>query len=324
MRIGVLTGGGDVPGLNAAIRAVVRRAVQYNFEIVAIRNGWAGLLGKADVYPLSVQAVSGILPLGGTIIGTSRSNPYQANPEITRAIEVLAHSTDPEAQKGLQALEALQEAHVSRQVQEIRDNVKSLALDALIVIGGRDTLQVATKVAQLGVSIVGVPKTMDNDLVETDYSIGFDSATTRVMQALDELHTTAAAHHRVIVVETMGRETGWVALVGGLAGGADFIIIPEVPTTVAEVCEHLEKRHQAGKDFSIVVVAEGAEIPDLPTRSPDTMDPFGRPRYDRRGIGETLAIGIENKTGFETRHIVLGHLQRGGSPSVYPAGRGCC
>jgi len=162
-----------------------------------------------------------------------------------------------------------------------------------------------------------VPKTMDNDLVETDYSIGFDSAVTRVMHALDSLHTTAAAHHLVMVVEVMGRETGWVALVGGLAGGADYIVIPEVPTTVAQVCEHIIRRHESGKPFSIVVVAEGAEMPDLATRVVETTDPFGRPRYDRRGVAEALATAIEHKTGFETRHVVLGHLHRGGSPSVF-------
>jgi len=317
MRIGVLTGGGDVPGLNAAIRAVVRRAAQYDYEVVAIRNGWAGLLGRGDIYPLSVQSVSGILPLGGTIIGTSRTNPFQGNPTLDKAISLLSSSNDPEVRESIDALRKSQADYVARHIKEIQDNVKNYAIDALIVIGGRDTLEVAYKVSQLGVNIVGVPKTMDNDLVETDYSIGFDSAVTRVMHALDDLHTTAAAHHRVIVVETMGRETGWVALVGGLAGAADFIIIPEVPTTVSEVCDHLAKRHAAGKTFSLVVVAEGAEVPDLVTRTPNEVDPFGRPRYDRRGIGESLAIEIERRTGYETRHVMLGHLQRGGSPSVF-------
>lgn len=317
MRIGVLTGGGDVPGLNAAIRAVVRRAAQYNFEVVAVRNGWAGLLGKGDVFPLSAQSVSGILPAGGTIIGTSRTNPFRGSPELDKAIAMLADSTDSTVQDALGGLRKAQSDFVQKHIDEIKANVKGYAIDALIVIGGRDTLEVAFKVSQLGVNVVGVPKTMDNDLVETDYSIGFDSAMTRVMHALDDLHVTAAAHQRVMVVETMGRETGWVALVGGLVGGADFVIIPEFPITVAEVCDHLVKRHQAGQTFSLVVVAEGAQMPDLVTRSINNSDPFGRPRYDRRGVGESLAIAIEERTGFETRHVILGHLQRGGSPTVF-------
>ncbi len=317
MRIGVLTGGGDVPGLNAAIRAVVRRAAQYDFEVVAIRNGWAGLLGKGDIFPLSVQAVSGILPMGGTIIGASRTNPFKGNVALDKAIAALAESAEPVVQSALIGLRRAQTDYVQQHVDEIKANVKAYALDAIVVIGGRDTLDVAFKVSQLGVKVVGVPKTMDNDLVETDYSIGFDSATTRVMHALDDLHATASSHERVLVVETMGRETGWVALVGGLAGGADFIVIPEVPTTVTEVCEHLTKRHQAGTMSSLVVVAEGAQIPDLAVRDADCTDPFGRQRYDRRGVGESLAVEIERRTGFETRHVILGHLQRGGSPTVF-------
>ncbi len=317
MRIGVLTGGGDVPGLNAAIRAVVRRAAQYDYEVLAIRNGWAGLMGKGDVYPLTVSSVRGILPMGGTIIGASRANPFQRSKSVDAAIRMLSDSMEPDIQEAVNALERYQAAYIQRHAGDILKNISAHALDALVVIGGRDTLDVASKLSQMGVNLVGVPKTMDNDLVETDYSIGFDSAVTRVMQALDNLHTTAAAHHRVMVVEVMGRETGWVALVGGLAGGADFIIIPEVPTTVAQVCEHIIRRHEGGKAFSIVVVAEGAEMPDLATRVVETTDPFGRPRYDRRGVAESLATAIEHKTGFETRHVVLGHLHRGGSPSVF-------
>lgn len=317
MRIGVLTGGGDVPGLNAVIRAVVRRAAQYNHEVVAIKNGWAGLLGAGKVYPLAVQSVSGILPLGGTIIGASRTNPFAGNPALERAIQSLSGAADKESQKALDGLKAAQKAYVARHVAEIKANVKKYGIDVIIAVGGRDTLGVALEVNKLGIPTVGVPKAMDNDLVETDYSIGFDSAVTHIMRAIDDLHFTAAAHQRVFVVETMGRETGWVSMVGGLAGGADFIIIPEAPTTVAEVCDHIVKRHQQGKDYSIVVVAEGAEIPDLMTRDPGVHDAFGRPRYDRRGIGEALASVIEERTGYESRHVVLGHLQRGGSPTVF-------
>jgi 6-phosphofructokinase 1 len=317
MRIGVLTGGGDVPGLNAAIRAVVRRATRYDYEVVAIKNGWAGLLGKGDVFPLSAQAVSGILPLGGTVIGASRTNPFQGNRALDKAIAKLAGSSDPTVQTALDGLRKAQLEFVQKNIDDIKKNVKAYALDAIVVIGGRDTLEVAFKVSQLGINVVGVPKTMDNDLVETDYSIGFDSAVTRVMHALDDLRVTAASHRRVIVVETMGRETGWVALVGGLAGGADYIVIPEVPTTVADVCEHVLARQQTGKMFSLIVVSEGAQMPDLPMRSHDETDPFGRPRYDRRAIGESLAIEIERRTGCETRHVILGHLQRGGSPTVF-------
>lgn len=318
MRIGVLTGGGDVPGLNAAIRAVVRRSAQNEYEVYAIRNGWQGLTGSGEVYPLTPASVRGILPLGGTIIGASRTNPFEKDLTVERAIHILQpESAEPDVQKAIASLEAYQAAYVKRHTDEIIANVKTHGLDALVVIGGRDTLEVAEKLSRMGVKLVGVPKTMDNDLVETDYSIGFDSAVTRVMESLDNLHTTASAHHRVMVVEVMGRETGWVALVGGLAGGADFIVIPEVSSSVAEVCEHLQQRHSSGKEFSIVVVAEGAQMPDLITRQPGAYDPFGRPRYDQRGVGESLAMAIEHKMGLETRFVVLGHLHRGGAPSAF-------
>jgi phosphofructokinase-like protein len=284
MKIGVLTGGGDCPGLNPAIRAVVRRADQHGHSVVGIHNGWAGLLGEGSVAPLTLRDVSGILIQGGTILGTSRTNPFR-KPE---------------------------------HVQQVTDNLKRHEVDALIAIGGDDTLSVAAKLADMGEKVVGIPKTMDNDVDGTDFTIGFNSAVTIVCDALDKLHTTASSHHRVLVVEVMGREAGWVAVVGGLAGGADFILIPEQPATVESVCRHLERRREMGKDFSIIVVAEGAQIPDIgPAETDGGTDAFGHVRLDRRNIGELVGREIERRTGFETRVTVLGHLQRGGSPSLF-------
>ncbi len=283
MNIGVLTGGGDCPGLNAAIRAVVRRAHSYGWSVTGIHNGWAGLLGEGSVEPLTLRSVSGILPLGGTILGTSRTNPLK-NPEHMR---------------------------------QVMRNIEKFGLDALVAIGGDDTLSVAARLYEDGVKVVGVPKTMDNDLMGTDYTIGFHSAVSIVADALDKLHTTASSHHRVIVCEVMGRDAGWVAVVGGLAGGADFILIPEVPTSIARVCEHLERRRQMGKDFSIIVVAEGAVVTDVEVPEVGERDAFGHVRLDRRNIGEIVGREIERRTGFETRVTVLGHLQRGGSPVLF-------
>jgi 6-phosphofructokinase 1 len=242
------------------------------------------LLGEGAPTPLTVKDVSGILTMGGTILGTSRTNPLK-NPE-----------------------------HV-RQVQE---NFSRHGLDALIAIGGDDTLSVAAHLAELDMKVVGIPKTMDNDVSGTDYTIGFNSAVTIVMEALDRLHTTASSHHRVLVVEVMGREAGWVAVVGGIAGGADFILIPEKPTNVEDVCRHLERRWAQGKDFSIIVIAEGAVVPDIGSAEADgATDAFGHVRLDRRNIGELVGREIERRTGFETRVTVLGHTQRGGSPSLF-------
>ncbi len=285
MRIGVLTGGGDCAGLNAAIRAVVRRTDYYGHEVLGIRNGWAGLLDNERIEPLTVREVSGILPLGGTILGTSRTNPFK-NPDHVR--QVLA-------------------------------NLERHGLDALIAIGGDDTLGVAAKLYDEHNSrVVGIPKTMDNDVNGTDYTIGFNTAVSIVADALDKLHTTASSHHRVLVVEVMGREAGWVAVIGGLAGGADFILIPERPCKIEVVCKHLERRRQMGKDFSIIVVAEGAIVPDITTSAgPGTTDAFGHVRLDRRNIGELVGREIERRTGFETRVTVLGHLQRGGPPTLF-------
>ncbi|MBC7260232.1 MAG: 6-phosphofructokinase [Chloroflexi bacterium] len=283
MRIGVLTGGGDVPGLNAAIRAVARRAFQYGWEVVGIRNGWQGMV-EGIYEPLTPKSVSGILHVGGTILGTSRTNPLK----------------DP------------------KMMEKVFANFKAMQLDGLVAIGGDDTLSVAAALAAKGLPAVGVPKTMDNDVAETDYCIGFDTATTTVADALDKLHTTATAHHRVIVVEVMGRDAGWVAVVGGLAGGADFIAVPESPTNMDAICTHLKNRRDAGKNFAIVVVAEGAKITDLP--EPEDLgerDAFGHVRLDKRSLGERVAKEIEKRIGFEARTVVLGHLQRGGSPSVF-------
>ena len=284
LKIGVLTGGGDCPGLNPAIRAVVRRADQYGYNVLGIKNGWAGLLGDGDVVPLGHRDVSGILTMGGTILGTSRTNPFR-NPA---------------------------------QVEQVIANLQRHEIDALVAIGGDDTLSVAARLVELDQKVVGIPKTMDNDVSGTDFTIGFNSAVTVVMDALDRLHTTASSHHRVLVVEVMGRDAGWVAVVGGLAGGADFILIPERPTSIETVCRHLERRRVMGKDFSIIVIAEGAQIPDIETDASDgATDAFGHVRLDRRNIAEIFGREIERRTGFETRVTVLGHVQRGGSPTLF-------
>jgi len=284
MRIGVLTGGGDVPGLNAAIRAVARRAFQYGYEVFAVKNGWDGLVQGA-LEPLTLRSVSGILHVGGTILGTSRTNPCKSPGDLAACI-----------------------AHVREE-----------ELDALVAIGGDDTLGVAQALWEAGVKIVGIPKTMDNDVPGTDYCIGFNTAVTVVAEACDRLHTTASAHHRVMVVEVMGRYTGWVATVGGLAGGADLILIPERPCTLDFICEHVKRRwEEQGKSFSIIVVSEGAKIYEV--RGEEELgeaDEFGHVRLDRRDIGKSLAREIEKRTGFESRAVVLGHIQRGGSPTVF-------
>ncbi len=282
-RVGVLTGGGDCPGLNAVIRAVVRRAVQNNIKIIGIKNGWKGLI-DTDSIDLDMNSVSGILPKGGTILGTSRTNPYKNKDDAARVI----------------------------------DNYRKLKLDALIAIGGEDTLGVANKLYKenKGVNVVGVPKTIDNDLNATDVTFGFDTAVNIATEAIDRLHTTAESHHRVMVVEVMGRHAGWIALYSGLASGADVILIPEFKIDLDEVCDILKKRHDRGKGFSIVVVAEGAEFKagQVVTKE-EKLDSFGHVRLG--GIGETLAEELEKRTDYETRVTVLGHIQRGGTPSAY-------
>ena len=282
-RVGVLTGGGDCPGLNAVIRGVVRKAVQSKVAVIGIKNGWKGLI-ENDTIELGLESVSGILPKGGTILGTSRTNPYKRGDDAIKVI----------------------------------DNYKKLNLDALIVIGGEDTLGVANKLLKenRGLSIVGVPKTIDNDLNATDFTFGFDTAVNIATEAIDRLHTTAESHHRIMVVEVMGRHAGWIATYSGIAAGADVILIPEIKMDLNEICDVLKKRHARGKGFSIVVVAEGATFKEgQVVTQEERLDAFGHVRLG--GIGEILAQEIEKRTLFETRVTVLGHIQRGGTPSAF-------
>lgn len=281
-RIGVLTGGGDCPGLNAVIRAVVRTTIRDGSSVIGIRNGWKGLIEK-DTTALDLQAVTGILPRGGTILGTSRTNPYKKKEDL----------------------------------EKLRSNFQQLQLEALIVIGGEDTLGVAYKLYQEEkFPIVGIPKTIDNDLSGTDFTFGFDTAVNVAMESIDRLHTTAESHHRIMVVEVMGRHAGWIALHSGIAGGADVILIPEIPIDLDEVCSFLKKRYERGKGFSIVVVAEGAKFKEgHEIVMEEKLDAFGHVRLG--GIGEVIARQIEDKIGLETRVTVLGHVQRGGSPSAF-------
>ncbi len=280
--IGVLTGGGDCPGLNAVIRAIVRRAVMLEYRVLGIKNGWLGLV-KGMVEPLSLLSVSGILPRGGTILGTSRTNPSKSETEM----------------KNLLA------------------NLKRLKIDYVIAVGGEDTLGMARYLSEQGVNVIGVPKTIDNDVEGTDQTFGFDTAVSIVTEAIDRLHSTAESHQRVMVVEVMGRHTGWIATVGGLAGGADCILIPERPTSMSQICEVLQKRHARGRVFSIVVVAEGFQLSGdshMVTKD-QKLDEFGHVHLG--GIGEVVGKEIEKRTGFETRVTVLGHVQRGGSPTAF-------
>jgi len=281
MNIGILTGGGDCPGLNPVIRAVVTKATLEKNQITGIRYGWKGLLEK-DIVPLNRLAVSGILHKGGTILGTSRTNPYKTDngPEL------------------------------------VKKNFSELGLDALVAIGGEDTLGVAEKLCREGMNIVGVPKTIDNDLGATDFTFGFDTAVNIVMECIDRLHTTAESHNRIMVVEVMGRHAGWIAVYAGIAGGADYILIPEKPIDAEEVCQSLKDRHNRGKNFSIVVVSEGSFFKDENLcLQEQQLDEFGHVRLG--GIGQRLAKIIESKTGYETRVTVLGHIQRGGTPSAF-------
>jgi 6-phosphofructokinase 1 len=278
--IGILTGGGDCPGLNAVIRAVVRRADAAGWDVVAVREGWRGLV-EPLFEELGPQQVSGILPRGGTIIGTSRTNPFKLEGGVERVVR----------------------------------NFADRELDALVAIGGEDTLGVATRLhAEHGLPVVGVPKTIDNDLSGTDYTFGFDTAVSIATEAIDRLHTTAESHNRVMVVEVMGRHAGWIAVHSGIAGGADVILIPEIPVDFDEVAETIRKRHARGKNFSIVVVSEGTELPGL--AADGETDQFGHVTLSERGVGETLGHEIEERTGFETRVTVLGHIQRGGTPTA--------
>jgi 6-phosphofructokinase 1 len=288
MRIGVLTGGGDCPGLNAVIRALVRRGVpEYRYEFLGFRDGWRGPL-EGDALPLDIQAVRGILPRGGTILGSSRTNP-------------LAESASAGGRSGL---------------DRIKGNLASLGVEALVAIGGEDTLGVAAALYDEGVPMVGVPKTIDNDLGATDYTFGFDTAVNIAMEAIDRLHTTAESHHRALIVEVMGRHAGWIALHSGMAGGANVILIPERPFSMKKVCAYVEHRFQT-RYAPIVVVAEGAR-PDEEEElalADQRLDAFGHVRLG--GIGQMLANEIEKRTGKEARATVLGHIQRGGTPTAF-------
>ncbi len=290
MRVGILTGGGDCPGLNAVIRAVVKKGIGvYGYEIWGIVQGWKGLLEPNLTLPLNLDKVSGILHRGGTILETSRTNPFKKEKGGELAIQ----------------------------------NIKKFGLDALIAVGGEDTLGVAAQLYELGVKVVGVPKTIDNDVEGTDYTFGFDTAVNIAMDAIDRVHTTAESHNRVMVVEVMGRHTGWIAISSGIAGGADLILIPEKPIHIEQVCEYIRKRHERGKDFSIVVVAEGAKIAISGEKESEYeyivqqrgLDQFGHVRLG--GIGAILSEEIEKRTGYEARYVILGYVQRGGSPTAF-------
>ncbi|MDH7515578.1 MAG: ATP-dependent 6-phosphofructokinase [Bacteroidota bacterium] len=286
MNIGLLTGGGDCPGLNAVIRAVVRTALKRNHTVTGIRNGYKGML-EDDAETLTRDHVRGIIYRGGTILGTSRTNPYKEPEGETRILDFLTRR----------------------------------AIDALITVGGEDTLGVAARLHASGVKVIGVPKTIDNDLEGTDFTFGFDTAVNIAMEAIDRLHTTAESHNRIMVVEVMGRHAGWIALYAGIAGGADVILVPEHPFDIEAVCRKLQARHDSGQNFSIVVVAEGAKYETegdvdgtLVVRSME-QDAFGHVRLG--GIGSVLAAEIEHRLGYETRSTVLGHIQRGGSPTAF-------
>ncbi|MEU8796644.1 6-phosphofructokinase [Spirillospora sp. NPDC048819] len=281
MRVGVLTGGGDCPGLNAVIRAVVRKGVQvFGYEFVGFRAGWRGPL-EGDTVALDVQAVRGILPRGGTILGSSRTNPVK----------------------------------VEGGVERIKDNLAGLGVDALIAIGGEDTLGVARELYANGVKVVGVPKTIDNDLNATDYTFGFDTAVNIGMEAVDRLHTTAESHHRALICEVMGRHAGWIALHVGMAAGANVILIPERPFDIDKVCEYVESRFKT-RYAPIIVVSEGAHPVDGQMQlQTGERDAFGHVRLG--GIGQRLANEIEKRTGKEARATVLGHIQRGGTPTAF-------
>jgi 6-phosphofructokinase 1 len=286
MKIGMLTGGGDCPGLNAVIRAVVRKGTfTYGDEIVGFMEGWRGVVDNVTM-PLDLDAVGGILPRGGTILRTSRTNPSKRPDGIERCIATL-------------------------------DKNK---VEALIAIGGDDTLSVAQRLHEHGVKVVGVPKTIDNDLGGTDYTFGFDTACNIVCEAIDRVHTTAEAHNRVIVVEVMGRDAGWIALYSGIAGGADVILIPERPFDIDKVADSIRQRHERGRYFSIVVVAEGAKFASASGNASPAMQDMGKDEFGHAklgGIANTLSREIEKRTGYETRAVVLGHIQRGGSPSAF-------
>ncbi|MFA5087466.1 MAG: ATP-dependent 6-phosphofructokinase [Candidatus Omnitrophota bacterium] len=275
-KIGILTGGADCPGLNSVIRSVVRKGMQEGYVVTGIKNGWSGLI-ENDMRILDLKVTSGILDRGGTILGTSRIRPLE----------------DPE------------------NIKKISENFKRSGMDGVIVVGGEETLKVALALHKEElVHVVGVPKSIDNALSGTDYAFGFDTAVNIATECIDRLHTTAESHHRIMVIEVMGQYTGWIALEAGIAGGADIILVPEIPVDINEVCESLKRRHQRGKSFSIIIIAEGAKILGYPRRVGQERRRFGN-------IGEMVAKAIEDNTGYETRVSVLGHIQRGGVPTAY-------
>ncbi len=283
MNIGVLVGGGDAPGLNAAIKATVSKASEFGYTVTGIKNGWAGLV-EPDTQPLSIDDVEDIHYRGGVVLYTSRTNPFK----------------------------------IENGPQQVIQNMKKLKIDALVVMGGEDTLGVAVKLHEMGVPLVGVPKTIDNDLSATDYSIGFDTAVAIATDAIDKLRTTAEAHHRIVIVEVMGRNTGWIALHAGLAGGANLTLIPEMPLGLNQVYGLLKYRKQSGKAYSIIVVAEGAKVLQEKEQilvATKERDEFGHPRLG--GISRVLEKLIQENTGLEVRSVILGHLQRGGSPTAF-------
>ena len=277
-KIGVLTGGGDCSGLNAVIRAVTRRALIEGWEVIGFRNGWAGVI-QGDHIVLDRQRVAEILHLGGTILGTSRTNP-----------------TD-------------------EQIGTITDNLKKAGVTTLVVIGGDDTLTVASRLHRQGLPVIGVPKTIDNDIAGTDQTFGFDTAVNIATEAIDRLHTTAESHGRVLVVEIMGRQAGWIALYAGVAGGAHVVLLPEFPMTLDQICKIIKSRHARGRNFSIVAVAEGFKLEGEAILQTKQLDAFGHERLG--GIAERLCSAIEKATGIESRSVVLGHTQRGGTPTAY-------
>lgn len=280
MKIGILNGGGDCAGLNAVTRAVVRKGEQYGYEVIGIKHGWAGLL-SISTKPLRWSDVSEIIKVGGTILHTTRTNPFSRK-------------------EGAQTVLA---------------NAKKIGLDAIIAVGGEDTLSVAAKLAQMGLRVVAVPKTIDNDIVSTDVTFGFDTAVNVTVEAIDRIQTTGESHDRIMVVEVMGRHAGWIAAYAGVASGANLILVPEVPFDLQEVSDFLKKRHESGATASVVVVGEGCSLKGSPSGDSTKVDEFGHARLG--GIGELLAKEIEKRTGIETRAVVLGHVVRGGAPFAY-------
>ncbi|MEW6097541.1 MAG: ATP-dependent 6-phosphofructokinase [bacterium] len=281
MKIGILTGGGDCPGLNAAMRGIVLKAADYGYEVIGIQEGWKGLI-EGDSRPLTIADVDEIIGKGGTILGTSRTNPLKREDGV----------------------------------EIVKENFEKLGLDALVAIGGNDTLAVAAEIDKQGIKIVGIPKTMDNDLSCTDYTFGFDTSVTIAVDALERLQDTGRSHRRIMVLEVMGRDAGWVALFTGIAGGADWILIPEEPVDFEEMCQHLNQVYKR-KHYALVVVSEGIKIEKETIKSLDERDEFGHPIHRERGVGQIVANEIENRTKHPTRVAVIGHIQRGGTPTLF-------